>query len=54
MRVFDFGWTRHGDPYLVMELVQGETLAALVKREVRIPAIRAVQTLLPKGTIKSI
>ena len=47
VRVFDFGWTRHGDPYLVMELVQGETLAALVKREVRIPAIRAVQTLLP-------
>jgi serine/threonine protein kinase len=47
VRVFDFGWTRHGDPYLVMELVQGETLAALVKREVRLPAIRAVQTLLP-------
>ncbi len=30
-----------------MELVQGETLAAQVKREARIPAIRAVQTLLP-------
>jgi eukaryotic-like serine/threonine-protein kinase len=47
VRVFDFGWTRHGDPYLVMELVQGETLAAQVKREARVPAIRAVQTLLP-------
>jgi eukaryotic-like serine/threonine-protein kinase len=47
VRVFDFGWTRHADPYLVMELVQGETLAAQVKRESRIPAIRAVQTLLP-------
>ncbi|HYJ11710.1 MAG TPA: serine/threonine-protein kinase, partial [Polyangiaceae bacterium] len=47
VRVFDFGWTRHSDPYLVMELVQGETLAALVRREARIPAIRAVQTLLP-------
>jgi serine/threonine-protein kinase len=47
VRVFDFGWTRHGDPYLVMELVQGETLAALLKREARMPAIRAVQTLLP-------
>jgi len=47
VRVFDFGWTRHGDPYLVMELVQGETLAAMVLREARIPAIRAVQTLLP-------
>jgi eukaryotic-like serine/threonine-protein kinase len=47
VRVFDFGWTRNGDPYLVMELVQGETLAAQVKRESRIPAIRAVQMLLP-------
>lgn len=47
VRVFDFGWTRHSDPYLVMELVQGETLAALIKREARMPAIRAVQTLLP-------
>jgi serine/threonine protein kinase len=47
VRVFDFGWTRHGDPYLVMELVQGETLAAALKREARMPAIRAVQTLLP-------
>jgi eukaryotic-like serine/threonine-protein kinase len=47
VRVFDFGWTRHGDPYLVMELVQGETLAELVRREARVPAIRAVQTLLP-------
>lgn len=47
VRVFDFGWTRHGDPYLVMELVQGETLAALVRREARVAAIRAVQTLLP-------
>ncbi len=47
VRVFDFGWTRHSDPYLVMELVQGETLAAQLKRESRIPAIRAVQTLLP-------
>jgi eukaryotic-like serine/threonine-protein kinase len=47
VRVFDFGWTRHSDPYLVMELVQGETLAAMLKRESRVPAIRAVQTLLP-------
>src|SRR6478735_5161 len=47
VRVFDFGWTRHSDPYLVMELVQGETLAAMLKREARLPAICAVQTLLP-------
>jgi serine/threonine-protein kinase len=47
VRVFDFGWTNRGDPYLVMELVQGETLSALLDRETRISAIRAVQMLLP-------
>ncbi len=47
VRVFDFGWTNRGDPFLVMELVQGETLAALLARESRLPAIRAVQMLLP-------
>jgi serine/threonine-protein kinase len=47
VRVFDFGWTNRGDPFLVMELVLGETLAALLMREKRIPAIRAVQMLLP-------
>jgi serine/threonine-protein kinase len=47
VRVFDFGWTSRGDPYLVMELVQGETLSALLARETRSPAIRAVQMLLP-------
>jgi serine/threonine-protein kinase len=47
VRVFDFGWTSRGDPFLVMELVQGETLSALLEREKRIPAIRAVQMLLP-------
>jgi serine/threonine-protein kinase len=47
VRVFDFGWTSRGDPYLVMELVQGETLSALLDREEHISAIRAVQMLLP-------
>jgi eukaryotic-like serine/threonine-protein kinase len=47
VRVFDFGWTNRGDPFLVMELVQGETLSALLSRDARIPAIRAVQMLLP-------
>lgn len=47
VRVFDFGWTNRGDPYLVMELVQGETLSAMLDREERISAIRAVQMLLP-------
>jgi serine/threonine-protein kinase len=47
VRVFDFGWTSRGDPFLVMELVQGETLSAVLSRETRIPAIRAAQMLLP-------
>ncbi|HEY3595752.1 MAG TPA: serine/threonine-protein kinase, partial [Polyangiaceae bacterium] len=47
VRVFDFGWTSRGDPFLVMEYVQGETLSALLERESRIGAIRAVQMLLP-------
>jgi len=47
VRVFDLGWTQRGDPFLVMELVQGETLSALLAREQRLPAIRAVQMLLP-------
>jgi serine/threonine-protein kinase len=47
VRVFDFGWTSRGDPYLVMELVAGETVSALLAREMRIDAIRAVQMILP-------
>jgi len=47
VRVFDFGWTSRGDPYLVMELVQGETLFTTLEREKQINAIRAVQMLLP-------
>jgi serine/threonine-protein kinase len=47
VRVFDFGWTTRGDPFLVMELVLGEALSALLRREVRVGAVRAVQILLP-------
>ena len=47
VRVFDFGVTRHGDPFVVMELLRGETLADLLNRDSRLPAIRGVQTLLP-------
>lgn len=47
VRVFDFGWTNRGDPFLVMEFVQGETLASKLRREGPMPAIKAVQTLLP-------
>lgn len=47
VRVFDFGWTTRGDPFLVMELAQGETLSRVLHRESRIGAVRAVQLLLP-------
>jgi serine/threonine protein kinase len=47
VRVFDFGWTSRADPFLVMELVQGESLGAMLRREMRLPAIQAVQILLP-------
>jgi eukaryotic-like serine/threonine-protein kinase len=47
VHVFDFGWTNRRDPFLVMELVQGETLSARLARVSRIPAVRAVQMVLP-------
>jgi serine/threonine protein kinase len=47
VRVFDFGRTRSGDPFIVMELLQGETLGTVLYREGRLPAPRALQLLLP-------
>ena len=46
-RVFDFGRTRHNEPFMVMELLTGETLGEVLDRENRLPAIQAVQILLP-------
>ena len=46
-RVFDFGVTPGGDPYLVMELLEGEDLARVIKRRGTIKPGKAVQTLLP-------
>jgi serine/threonine-protein kinase len=44
--VFDFGM--HGEvPYLVMELVEGETLARLLQRETKLALARAIEILLP-------
>src|SRR6188768_200321 len=47
VRVFDIGWTSRADPFLVMELVQGESMGSILRRELRLPAIQAVQMLLP-------
>ncbi|MBK8996528.1 MAG: serine/threonine protein kinase [Myxococcales bacterium] len=46
-RVFDFGRTRHDEPFMVMELMQGETLGEVLDRERQLPAVQAVQILLP-------
>lgn len=44
--VFDFG-VQDGMPFLVMELIEGETLAERLEREKRLPLERAVEYLLP-------
>ncbi len=46
-RVFDFGRTEAGAPFIVMELLHGEDLAAVLERRGSISERRAVQTLLP-------
>ncbi|MEZ4226526.1 MAG: serine/threonine-protein kinase [Polyangiaceae bacterium] len=47
VQVFDFGQTDKGDPFVVMELLHGETLATVLRREGRVPATRVAQLLLP-------
>jgi len=47
VRVFDIGNTDRGDPFIVMELLEGESLAVKVAREWRLSATEAVQILLP-------
>ncbi|HYQ04876.1 MAG TPA: serine/threonine-protein kinase [Polyangiaceae bacterium] len=46
VRVFDVGESEHGDPFIVMEHLRGETLAQLISRG-PVPATRAAQLLLP-------
>ena len=46
VRVFDVAMTEGGDPFIVMELLTGESLAAVMARQ-RLSAVRAVQLLLP-------
>ncbi len=47
VRVLDYGETFQGDPFLAMELLDGEDLAQLMSRETRLDPIAAVQLLLP-------
>jgi serine/threonine protein kinase len=47
VRVLDVGETEFGDPFIVMELLQGETLAQLLDEQERLSGVRAVQLLLP-------
>jgi serine/threonine-protein kinase len=47
VRVFDFGESEQGDPFIVMELLNGESFAAILRRKKRLSPAIAVQTLLP-------
>ena len=42
VQVFDTGETREGEPFLVMELLQGESLAARIRRQGRVEVAEAV------------
>jgi serine/threonine protein kinase len=45
--VLDFGATPDGDPYVVMELLHGESLGEVLGREQRVDTVRAISMLLP-------
>ncbi len=47
IRVFDFGKTAAGAPFIVMELLHGEDLGSVLDRRGNITEIKAVQSLLP-------
>jgi serine/threonine protein kinase len=47
VRAFDLGETDAGEPFLVMELLQGTSLAGWMQQRGRMPATQAVQMLLP-------
>jgi serine/threonine-protein kinase len=46
-RVLDFDETEHGDVFIVMELLEGQTLAALLEGRGPLPPLEAVRLLLP-------
>ncbi|WP_437525118.1 protein kinase [Sorangium sp. So ce726] len=47
VRVFDFGETDAGEPFLVMELLEGTPLSSWLEARGKVPAEQAVQMLLP-------
>jgi len=47
VRVFDVGESELGDPFIVMELLSGQTLGRLLTTEQRLSAVQGVQLLLP-------
>jgi eukaryotic-like serine/threonine-protein kinase len=47
VQVFDVGQTETGDPFIVMELLRGDSLGQLLRLEGRLPAVQAVRSLLP-------
>jgi eukaryotic-like serine/threonine-protein kinase len=47
VQIFDVGETEQGDPFIVMELLEGETLGDLLSAEFRLPPAEAVRLLLP-------
>ena len=47
IQVFDFGFAEHGDPFIAMELLRGESLDQALQRRRCVSPNRAAQTLLP-------
>ncbi len=47
VRIFDFGETELGDPFIVMEVLSGESLRDVLEQRGRLTAANAVRTLLP-------
>jgi serine/threonine-protein kinase len=47
VRIYDFGRTDHGDPYIAMELLHGRTLGRLLEEDGPLDPVEATQLLLP-------